>query len=599
MSKLKSKRIASPIEKIEKIPGMIEGFALTRRLNTLFDIILEIDAAANKQEVCEILRKDYKWLIECEAFLIAFQNQGHNNYRIISLSSVVDASGLNGNYFFIEEGLLGRVLKNQSPVIFDINESTEYSNSIEGKLNELGIKKFLIVPMKSGKENLGALMFGSSDPHAFDEEDLALAQIFGLQIAVALSHTAFFEDAKKRITQIEIINELSNIFNASLDIDELLRSVLEAIKRDFNYHGSMFFIISDDKSELILKAKTDEHLDLPINEFKIKLGEGIPGWVAKTGETVVVNDVTNDLRFIGLEKYNVKSELAIPIKINDEVTGVIDIRDTKLYAFDETDVIVLQTISEQIASALRKARLYDEIAQFNKKLKELDNLKSEFLGIVSHDFRSPLSSIILAAKFLLKTEEVQSSTKVKEYIQMIVNQGNRLNQLAEDTLSITKIESGQVGISFKVVNVERVLQEAISVVRTTNRHIINYNVDSNVSFIKADHAKLRQVLQNLISNAVKYSPKGGIVNIEVSDFSEVEVMFEIKDQGLGIKPEHVDKLFHKFSRIEEGDSKNIKGSGLGLWICKEIVEAHHGKIKVESEYGSGSKFKFTIKKSND
>lgn len=457
----------------------------------------------------------------------------------------------------------------------------------------------MVVPIKSGQDKIGALMFGASDIDNLLDEDIILAQMFGLQIAVALSNSSFFENAKKRLMQIEIINEISNILNSTLNIDELLNYTVEAIKRDFDYFSVMIFILLEDKRELILKAHTCEHLILKPNEYKLRVGEGIVGWVAQHGEISVVNDVSQDPRFVSNGNYNTKSELAIPIKIDKEVVGVINIEDTRLYAFDDTDVIVLQTLSEQIASALKNARLYGEIAQFNKKLKELDNLKSEFLGIVSHDFRSPLSSIILAAKFLLKTDEVQNSRKLKEYIQMIVNQGNRLNQLAEDTLSITKIESGQVGLSFKVVNVERVVQEAISAVRITNRHIIHYHVEPSVSFIKADQEKLRQVLQNLISNGVKYSPNGGVVNIEAAEQSEDEVLFEIRDQGMGIKPENLDKLFQKFSRVDEGNAKNIKGSGLGLWICREIVEAHKGKIWAESEYGNGSKFKFTLKKSND
>lgn len=139
MSKSKKEIKDRQGKELQKIPGMVEGFALTRRLSTLADIILQLDAASNKEEIYHILRKEYKWLFECEVFLVAILNPRHTNYQIISLSSVVDVTGLNGNYFHTDEGILGWVIKSQSPVICNINDCPKHSNSIEGKLEELGI----------------------------------------------------------------------------------------------------------------------------------------------------------------------------------------------------------------------------------------------------------------------------------------------------------------------------------------------------------------------------------------------------------------------------------------------------------------------------
>jgi len=232
----------------------------------------------------------------------------------------------------------------------------------------------------------------------------------------------------------------------------------------------------------------------------------------------------------------------------------------------------------------------------NIRLTELDKMKSEFLGIVSHDFRSPLSSIILAGRALLKNESLQEMTRVKEYLQIIVDQANRLNQLAEDTLSITKIESGRLNYFFKIVNIERLIQDAIAMVRTTSRHQVEYKIDPEVTFIKGDQTKLRQVIQNLVSNAVKYSPRGGKVTICVEDLPPEKIIVSVSDEGIGIPADQIGKLFQKFSRVDTGEAKDIKGAGLGLWICKEIVEAHGGKIWVESEVGKGTTMKFTLNK---
>lgn len=587
-----------PIKTTSENNTLIKGYGLTQRLNTLIEISLQIDSVSSRAEIYDILRKESKWLMEFDVLCLAYLSPVRSFYSIVTLSPIADATGLNETYFSVEEGLPGWVIRNQSPIICNAKKCVGHSNAVEGKFEEFGLKCFLAVNIRSGQDQVGALIFGSVNDDNYTEDDLVIAQLYGLQIAVALKNTNFVEDARKRITQIESTNEISKILNSTLDIDDLLVSTAEAIQQNFNYFDVTLFLLSDENSELILKAHSGNYLDFLPGEYRQNIGEGIIGWVAEHGEYVLANDVSQHPRYKSIENHNTRSELALPIKVGAMLVGVLNIEDKKLFAFDEMDVLVLQTLCDQIASAIANAKLYEEIKLANQKLTELDSLKSEFISIVSHDFRSPLSSIILAGKALLKNEDIQNNPRFKEYMQLIVTQANRLNQLAEDTLSITRIESGQVSIAFKVVNVERLIQDAMVSVRTSNRHTITYNIDPNASFIKGDHPKLRQVVQNLLSNAIKYSPAGGKVTIDVVDQDGDEILFIISDEGIGIRAEYHDKLFQKFSRVDEPDSSHIKGTGLGLWICREIIEAHKGKIWVESDYGKGSTFKFTIKKSD-
>ncbi len=147
---------------------------------------------------------------------------------------------------------------------------------------------------------------------------------------------------------------------------------------------------------------------------------------------------------------------------------------------------------------------------------------------------------------------------------------------------------------------ESIVQEAVSMVKISARHSFDYFVDLNSSYVRGDQNKLRQVLQNLISNAVKYSPAGGSIKVTVAphDQQADEVLFAVIDEGLGIPPEQQGKLFQKYMRVDTGEAVKIKGTGLGLWICREIIKAHGGRIWVESEVGKGSQFLFTLKKGN-
>jgi K+-sensing histidine kinase KdpD len=573
-----------------------EGASAMPRLASLYDVALQIERAGNRDEILDLVRSEAKWLLRYDVCLAALSNRTASHYVVTTLSSVADSADLNHKHFSIDEGMLGWVIRNQASIIEGTESGPAFSHVIEGKLKEFGITTLLIVPMRTGGETIGSLLFGTARGKAYTEEDTAIAQLFSHHVATALKHASIFEDARKRITQIEIINEVSSQLTGTLNLEELLSLAAASIQKTFNYFDVTIFLLSEDGEELSLEAHSGNFIDFLPHGYRQKVGDGIVGWVVKHAEKVLANDVSQDRRYIAYEYHNTKSELSIPITVEGRVIGVLNVEDTKLHAFDETDAVVLETLCDQLGSAIKNARLYDEINRAYMKMTELDKMKSEFLGIVSHDFRSPLSSIMLAGRSLLKNEALAAVPRGKEYLQLIVDQAVRLNQLAEDTLSITKMESGQLTYYFKIVNIERLIQDAVSMVKFSSRHQFEYTVEPDAMFMKGDQAKLRQVLQNLVSNAVKYSPKGGKITITVTERSTELIMISVRDEGIGIPQDKVGKLFQKFSRVDTAEAKEIKGAGLGLWICREIVEAHGGRIWIESELGKGTTMKLVMKK---
>jgi len=581
-------------------PGrLVEGSDLVRRMSLLHEVLLHIDAAQTREDIIGVVRAEAKWIVDHDMCLMGLLNRAVTHYSLTVISAGVDVGDLHHKHFGIEEGMPGWVMRNHSAVIEDVESGPSYSSSIDGRFRAVGIKSLLIVPMRIENEVIGALTFGSKKQGVYSEIDSGLAQLFAHYFATAIRNAAIFEDVRKRISQIELINDVARKLTSQLNLEEVLTVAASSIQKSFSYFDVTVFLLSEDRSELILEAHSGNFVDFLPHGYRQKIGEGLTGWVGQHGERLLCNDVTQDARYLAYEYHNTRSELAIPIRSDGIVVGVLNVEDTKLHAFDETDVIVLETLSDQLGVAIRNAKLYEEIRKANMKLTELDKLKSEFLGIVSHDFRSPLSSIILAGKALLKNETVQSVKRVKDYLQIIVDQANRLNQLAEDTLSVTKIEAGRLSFHFKIVNLSRLIEDAIAMVRVSSRHEIQHSVPADVSFIKGDQPKLRQVIQNLVSNAVKYSPRGGKVVVTVEEYSPEQILLAVKDEGIGIPPEKTDKLFQKFSRVDSGEAGQIKGAGLGLWICREIVEAHGGRIWIESELGKGSTAKFTLNKAQE
>ena len=569
-----------------------------RRLRRLNEIVLRTESASSRDAILEQFRIESRHLFPFEICFAGLLNPNRTHYVIHALSPVADATELHHKHFLIDEGMPGWVMKNHSPMLEDIDSGPAFSQAIEGRIKEFGIRSLLIVPMRVGNDVIGSLAFGSAQPTTYREEELSLAAVLGTVLASALKHHTVIDDVQKRMKQIELINEVSQKIRTKLVLEEVLSEAAAAIQKSFNYFDVTIFLLAEATGELVLEAHSGSFVDFLPHGYRQPASQGILGWVATHGERVLANDVSLDPRYATYAYHNTRSELAVPIHIENVVAGVLNVEDSKLHAFDDTDVVVLETLCNKLAGAIKNARLYDEVRKANMKLTELDKMKSEFLGIVSHDFRSPLASIVLAGKALLRKEVVQNDNQVRDYLKLIVDQANRLNQLAEDTLSITKIESGSLNYYFKVVNVERLSQDAIAMVRVGPHHSISYTVEPDALFIKGDQPKLRQVLQNLVSNAIKYSPRGGKVEVLVEDYPPEEILISVRDEGIGIPPEQIEKLFQKFSRVESGEARDIKGSGLGLWICKEIVNAHGGSIWVESEPGKGSVFKFTLKKAH-
>jgi K+-sensing histidine kinase KdpD len=573
------------------------------RISTLHEIAVGIDAATASQEVMSVLNRDVRWIVPHEVAFICLADRFRTHYAVRLISDPRLDLSLEGTVLALAEGTPGVVIEQQTPLQFDLNQpgADGFSGKIgelEIRLREVGMSSYLVVPLRHGDATIGAMGFAAPSSSAFHDTDIVLAQLLATQVAVAVETMRRLEEAQKRIAQIELVNEVAEDLTSTLDLEELMHAAAETIRRAFNYLDVSIFLIDKQKSEAFLVSRAGIHDDFIPRDYRQSTGTGILGWAALNNQRVIVNDVSADPRYIHHTYTETRSEMAIPIRVEHETVGILNVEDVRLHAFDETDAVVLETLCDQIGSAIKNAQLFERLKRSNAKLTELDRMKTDFLGIVSHDFRSPLASIVLAAKALIRRPDQADGQRLTEYLQVIIDQATKLINLAEDTLSVTKLESGKLNYMFNMVNLERLVKDAAAMVNLSKRHTWKYEIDPDVAFVKGDQSKLRQVLQNLISNAVKYSPNGGEVILRATDYSADHLVVSVKDAGIGIPEDQIGKLFQKFARVESDETKEIRGSGLGLWICREIVRAHGGIIWVESTPGAGSTFSFTLKKGN-
>ncbi|MCA9792274.1 MAG: response regulator [Candidatus Eremiobacteraeota bacterium] len=231
-----------------------------------------------------------------------------------------------------------------------------------------------------------------------------------------------------------------------------------------------------------------------------------------------------------------------------------------------------------------------ELEAANDKLKELDQMKSEFLNTVSHELRTPLTSIKAFAEILLDNvgEDVETQT---EFLEIINKESDRLTRLINNLLDLSRIEAGRMKWDMEPVDVHEVVSTAVMSLRgaAEKKGLIFESMASENLPTTGDRDKLIQVVTNLLGNAIKFTSEGGRVRIEATRVGD-EVEIGVQDSGCGIDPEHHNSIFEKFSQVDTSETRDIKGSGLGLPIARSIVEHHHGRVWVESELGKGSRF---------
>jgi signal transduction histidine kinase len=319
-------------------------------------------------------------------------------------------------------------------------------------------------------------------------------------------------------------------------------------------------------------------------------GEARSLWNFRLNGPLLTNTARTDPRLLPdmAAVMDVSSMVVVPMTRGPQVLGLIMVADRVGRApFRDEDLGILLAVAGQATVAVENQRLHEQIKEANVRLQEFDRIKSEFVATIAHDFRSPLMAIRGFAELTLEEPDLAPERR-GEFMRTIISETDDLASLANDTLLISHMETGQLHYDWKPVDVRRELREAIPPGLTD--HTVVVDVPDGFPIVKADAPRLRQVLNNLISNAIKYSPAGGTVTLRARERGRSQVLLEVIDEGLGIPSDQLGKLFQKFERVRGPDHMKIQGTGLGLYICKRIVEGHRGRIWVESQPGEGSTF---------
>jgi K+-sensing histidine kinase KdpD len=262
-------------------------------------------------------------------------------------------------------------------------------------------------------------------------------------------------------------------------------------------------------------------------------------------------------------------------------------------AFTAGDLSFVQTLADLIALAIDRAQGIDEAAAI-REARQADRLRSEVMATLSHELRTPLASIKGYATALLLEETAWPEEKQAEFLRRIDEECDNLQAMISEVLDSALIDAGQLTIEYEPVRLSRLTQAvAEDMQRRTDQHRILVDFPANFPIVDADPRRIRQVLRNILDNALKYSPAGGLVIVR-GETRPADVVISVADQGVGISPEDLIPLFEKYFRVKSATGYHVAGTGLGLPVARAIVEAHGGRIWAESKLGQGTTLFFSL-----
>lgn len=505
----------------------------------------------------------------------------------------------------VGEGLSGLALQQGIPIA--VEHLSQHPTLANGPLRREGYESCMVIPLRLHGQLVGTLLLFARSARGFDTYERS----FFYQVGATIENALLYEEAAHREREAAFLDRATQLFNSTLELDVILEQVTHLATEVLGDSCSIALI---ETGNAYLVPAASYHPDPQAQEARLRVQREDPirigdagslmGLAAVNGHPYLVKDARQEGGVRYVDQLNIHSSIVVPIIVKGRILGVLATSTTHPgRQFIQADLRLAMALADRAALAIENSRLYtqerrlrQELEDLNQKVQEANRLKTEFVTVVTHELRSPLTSIAGYLDLLLEDEGDEGAEARVAYLQIVKRNADRLMELINDLLDLARLEAGKLELKRVPLDLEGLIQEVSGALRPQiegkGQHL-HLDLATPLPVVIGDPERLIQILLNLVSNAHKYTPQEGSI-IVATRAERTCVCIAVQDTGIGLSSEEQQQLFTKFFRAEHPLGREAGGTGLGLAIARALVELHGGTLTVVSAPGQGSTFNITL-----